>query len=928
MAARVRVSISNAPRCLAVGRQYSVSSQDASNSRGRPTTRPRQTEGYGHPSTSSDPKPSPANPSTSDSSASKIFKRSGPVILARRPSVKPPPTLALPPSMSPPAPHPPLPGAHRKQSKAQQEASGSQDNAFDIYLKSLKGTTSEPAIEELDALRPPAPTIRAALSGVLGTGRTLLPEGHSLHLAMEQLGAQEVTVGGGPTAKQKVTAGSRKAKKMEYTALYEATEGLISRRFNLSQLRKFEKDSAKGKGGFARNAPGSKGFSKQKVIHRIMNLRWSMIHPSVIKKQLEEVREIVEETYPISPSELFILLGRDGEDLLNVAEQFRLRISVDRETPSKSENDTSSPSGTFIIRASGVRQDQKLLKQHLEAQKKAVAIRMVVLPTGPPLSPPVLQSISRVSGAFVENVHPKLEENEGSTPSALITGRDPRSAYTAERLVQRAALEGAHRSRLPLISLTRPVQITSPESQDAQSSDEASLGYALYPYDTQGFRLQRIKLMSQMSDHTPEDGLVHWQYKTDRDTEFASDEDVILGTGAYSRDNIHDLGRNEIEDSKGPLQHWVIEDETSSKDVIATAVGGNVVDIYDILFGEAGDASSGVGRTLTATFGHVIFKTPGPSALISSLQGPAPIESALKWAEDQGSGARSFAPGLVPPLARSTLSAMTPTHRLQYRTVDGRNVVNVNVELPDESSAEPAQDERPLAARSSDDRNQADLDELSLGPVQGQIDLRSEGSDPAPEQEPRVYASESPSSEADASSMETAQAVEAADSIPKESRLLPSEVAIGTETTLELMLPDSTMDMTLRVTDLVPLTSETPEVLRKYLEDLSTFFTTDVDMFQPDPPQSFSIDEKYYVLYKNTSGRHGVETIHTDIDSLGCTVITENALDLENNTRSWFTQVTNNRAEDKEDWERFIRLCRKLAAQTYVRPKQARVAVP
>jgi hypothetical protein len=67
-----------------------------------------------------------------------------------------------------------------------------------------------------------------------------------------------------------------------------------------------------------------------------------------------------------------------------------------------------------------------------------------VLPTGPLLSPALLQSISRVAGAFCENVHRNpedLEDNEDSRPSVLITARDPRSAYTAERLVQRAALE-------------------------------------------------------------------------------------------------------------------------------------------------------------------------------------------------------------------------------------------------------------------------------------------------------------------------------------------------------------------------------------------------------------------------------------------------------------------------------------------------------
>lgn len=74
-----------------------------------------------------------------------------------------------------------------------------------------------------------------------------------------------------------------------------------------------------------------------------------------------------------------------------------------------------------------------------------MAHRMVILPTGPALSQVLLQNISRISGAFVENASFKgLENTENPVPSVLITARSSRNAYTAERLVQRAAMEVRH----------------------------------------------------------------------------------------------------------------------------------------------------------------------------------------------------------------------------------------------------------------------------------------------------------------------------------------------------------------------------------------------------------------------------------------------------------------------------------------------------
>jgi hypothetical protein len=307
MALRIRAPLSGASRYFTARRQYATPSHNASSNHGS-HPEPPKSDDYDAPSTSSHPTPAPVDPpipeSTLDSSASKIFSR--PVILPRRPAVRPPPTFALPPSMSPPDPSPSLPVKKRAASK-RLKASVKEDNKpvvegddkpvdelWGIYQESLTERDTEPTLEDLNALCPARHTIKAALDGVLGTGRTMLPEGHQLHLDMEYLGAQEVPVGGGPGRRNTVIAGSRKAKKLEYLALYEATEGHLSRGFTATQLRKFAKDLG------IRKRVSDLGMghsdSKQTVIHRIMNSHFKMMHPEVIKKNIQEVMGKTEES--------------------------------------------------------------------------------------------------------------------------------------------------------------------------------------------------------------------------------------------------------------------------------------------------------------------------------------------------------------------------------------------------------------------------------------------------------------------------------------------------------------------------------------------------------------------------------------------------------------------------------------------------------
>ncbi|KAG9106217.1 hypothetical protein FRC07_008905, partial [Ceratobasidium sp. 392] len=708
---------------------------------------------------------------------------------------------------------PPLRPSHSKNKKSLDAPAGGDsqpigDDLWGIYQESLGKHGIEPSLDDLDGLRPNPSTIHAALDGVLGTGRTLLPEGHQLYLDLEHLGAQEVPVGGGPKAMKKVIAGSGKAKKLEYLALYEATENAIRHRFTVAQLQRFEKELKIHKILLGQND------SKQKIIHRIMNSYFKMIHPSIIRKELEERLDKIQEFYSVSPSELFILMGRDGGNLLAISKQFNIDISVDREQPAQSiesstSNDTHHSLPRFLLRASGVKTDHKRLEEYLEGLRKSVATRTVVLPTGPPLSPSRLQDISRTAGAFCENINrppQDLRKEETSQPLVLITAQDPRSAYTAERLVRRVALEviiDTHRSQIDLISMMQTDQSISTDVPEPQ--------YSLYPFNTQGFRLQRVKHLKRLPENASLKSLVHFQYrKVKSDHAVDSDEAIVLDDlASAANSNGHGQTEDRVESDL-----LAVEDDPSLGSMVATSLRGEAVDLRELLFNHERPTDRPM-RRVTATFGHVVFKSSGISTLLPPLQGPVAIKPALEWAASQTSSLRSFVLSAIPSLVRVASGPTKLLHRLQYRTVGGADIVDVCVELPTENygSETPSSITRPnIIGRDMADG--FDLVGERAGDGPDETSKTQLGS--TEEAEPDDQGQPEPA-EPRVESAEAEKAAEVAGPTP-----LPSEIVAGTETIVEVLLPDSTMDMSLHVLNASPLeSSHVPESLKKYLDDLS-----------------------------------------------------------------------------------------------------------
>jgi hypothetical protein len=137
-------------------------------------------------------------------------------------------------------------------------------------------------------------------------------------------------------------------------------------------------------------------------------------------------------------------------------------------------------------------------------------------------------------------------------------------------------------------------------------------------------------------------------------------------------------------------------------------------------------------------------------------------------------------------------------HRLQYRTIEGRNIINIDVDLPNEEV-------EPPAARSQGDTI---LDPEGIDP-DDRLELTPENQEGteravssiigdqafAHEHEDKTKSQDRPSSSnlAEAHSdqpVESTESVEAADWVGQEPTSLPTEITIGTETTFELTMPD------------------------------------------------------------------------------------------------------------------------------------------
>ncbi|KAG9005278.1 hypothetical protein FRB93_009832 [Tulasnella sp. JGI-2019a] len=224
-----------------------------------------------------------------------------------------------------------------------------------------------------------------------------------------------------------------------YRKMYETVRKKIDRSFTQRQLFQLLRKMGPGPliEGTVTTAPAEKG----EAIRRILNLHWDMPEPVE-----PESRKIITHDEPISSDQLFLLLGKDGSNLIKVAREYKVAIQP-----------TSVESASLSLAIQGQQRSVQAVRSYFRQRLKA-AQTFILEPLVPgAVGSDVAQTISRVSGAYFDINDPQ---------KLRVTANDRNSYQAALRLTNRACFQ----------KTASPLLIHTPASELDRSPA------ALYPY--------------------------------------------------------------------------------------------------------------------------------------------------------------------------------------------------------------------------------------------------------------------------------------------------------------------------------------------------------------------------------------------------------------------------------------------------------------
>ncbi|GLB36249.1 putative mitochondrial inner-membrane-bound regulator [Lyophyllum shimeji] len=229
----------------------------------------------------------------------------------------------------------------------------------------------------------------------------------------------------------------------EYNALVET----LVRSFSLSQLRKFL-------GMYHLKLPARR--NKWETAVAIIEHRWDWPSMTTLKEEKRDWTEVVRESFPLDARQSFLILGKDGADLLSLSTMFNARVSL-----------SANP---LSLKVEGLRGTLNNLRRHIEEFKAGIQEQLFQLPSAGSVEPESLRRISRMSGAFVEHM------GHGLIRISYRCG-DDRAAHYAKRLVMHAATNVAQ--EIPTL-----VHSTPSDSVTTALTALSHSRYALYPFFT------------------------------------------------------------------------------------------------------------------------------------------------------------------------------------------------------------------------------------------------------------------------------------------------------------------------------------------------------------------------------------------------------------------------------------------------------------
>ncbi|KAI0756684.1 hypothetical protein C8Q80DRAFT_1129927 [Daedaleopsis nitida] len=385
----------------------------------------------------------------------------------------------------------------------------------------------------------------------------------------------------------------------QYVTAYNELVSSLCRSFTKEQLRKFLVQSL----GTSRHCATNR--KKADYAESILNQLWKWPTLSELEKAKRDRTEVVNQMIPMVSSELFLILGRDGVDLLRMSQDYDVHISL-RQKP-------------MALRIEGTRTAVKEVIEHITSTKKTFMEEKFDLPTPTPIPADMVPRISRIAQAYLENI-------ESSPGKIRIFAKDADGIETAKRLASRAVHEIELDSRTPLLTHL-------PAGTAAHTAEPLVLYphvYAFYPYlspralpftmNTSGaFRLRRVGEWLKSG------------YQED-----------VESTGGLASEHGHILTANET-----PLKLK----ETLMSALPESVPGSNVV------------VKASLGHMLLTR-----ISKDQRATLVPPLVGDHPFGKIRRWIADNPVK-MSFVPGVPLPLLNTAPAEQKVIHRLVYHSI-------------------------------------------------------------------------------------------------------------------------------------------------------------------------------------------------------------------------------------------------------------------
>ncbi|KZT05899.1 uncharacterized protein LAESUDRAFT_654686 [Laetiporus sulphureus 93-53] len=647
----------------------------------------------------------------------------------------------------------------------------------------------------------------------------------------------------------------------EYATRYNALVDLLCRSFSRKQLRGFleERDPT--------NSFCSSKRRKVQYAESIIEFMWDWPSLKDIEREKRDRTEVSVQSFPVTASELFLLLGKDGADLLDMSFKYNVHIAL-------------AP-GPLSLRVEGLRDSLKTLAEEIHHIKQTIVQDTFQLPTRQPVRSDMIQRISRLAGAYLENI-----SSEGTI---RMYSRNARNLEIAKWLASRAGYE--FNQDMPYSRLAY-IPTSKVESEPPVMLFPST--YSLYPFlsprplpwtmNTSGaFRVRRVS--ERLGGGYGED---------------------IQATGGLAGE-------------KGRI-FTMAQDAVGLRDMLFSNLPGGPLSL--------GPSS----RVVKASMGHVLITTTSPgqhASLVPPLQGNRAFSDILKWMADDDIRS-SFVPSLPTVIVDTIPSHQQTIHRLLYHAISSPDSNHSTCRTRDQAASRVDRilcyeitlaSPRLAASEPAPDSAASETPSSSLDGTTTSEAL-SETQEAVARETPTGPAEET-ASEAPSESTETA-----AHELSLITRL---RCWAGVQTEVDLMMPDRPMDMKLTALESTTIESgQEPLELRDYVKSFRAFTdlcnSLEEDAAQPDPPLRLDHGGQTFILHTSASVRRSVEDVRMPdkrlqpgnaAEPLTIRIVSESISDLESNQKSTQCEITCDNHTSEEGWKRFLGDCDMLTSSTY-----------